>query len=1090
MKSGKPKILDNSAPEVSVGRFLKSEIAPGSRLRVVSPYFTIHAHRELREELEQAGEFRFLFGDPESVDKLDKGRRPESAFKLDEGGIIPSEALLMKDAAIDCARWVNRDDVLIHSVTRSGLLHGKMYHIEPPNGEACAISGSSNFTYSGLGFGLFGNLELNTVAESEVRDSLQNWFDVLWGNKDRVRDVKKEVQAALRRLTMERSPEFVYYKTLFHIFEKLLELRLDGDQILESIHLYDTSIWRVLYEFQRHAVRGAINRLLRHNGCIIADSVGLGKTYEALAVIKFFELRNENVLVLCPKRLEDNWNQFRFFMNSPLADDKLRYEVRAHTDLSREIEGFNWGGFDLVVIDESHNFRNNKEGVRDETGQIVRLSRYGRLLQEVIKSGARTKVLMLSATPVNTSLVDLRNQIYLMTEGRDDVFRESLGIGNLKDILSVAQREFSEWARRGDESKSKLLDRLGGEFQRLLDGVTIARSRRHVEEYYKEFVAEKGGFPVRAIPRNVYPPTDSRGELSYDSLHGKISDFTLAIYRPSHYARGVFYGEPTLGEQFGNQRTREYFLAEMMRVNFMKRLESSVQAFRLTLGRTINRIDEVLDRIAAFQDAPGMSGDIEVHPDERDVVDDDEFIGGGKARTAMRDLDLPRWLAELRTDKDILQSVLSDADQVDVQRDGKFAELKEILREKIENPSKDKLGGENRKTLVFTSFSDTARYLFDNLRDFVRQDLGMHVALVVGSGGNQSTLGAADFKTILDNFSPHSRERNGDGEEIDILIATDCISEGQNLQDCDQVVNYDIHWNPVRLIQRFGRIDRLGSVSESVRMVNFWPVEDLDRYLNLEYRVKARMALADAAATGADNIFSSSMENAAQRELEFRGQQLKRLKSEVLDIDEMDEGVSMSDLTMDEFLAQLQNYLESNRKELESAPLGLRAVVDCVANSGLSPLAADAIRPGAIFCLRQKNGDKSALEQNRLFPYYLVYVRDDGKSGEVRISYARPREVLGLFSALALGVSKPDSGLCDAFNRETENGQSMVKYNKLLESAISSIREVFRRRDAKKLTKSGGKITEESERPENISDFELVSWLVTSERENSDADEN
>lgn len=1086
MENGKPKILDNRTPESSVGLFLKSAIAPGSRLRVVSPYFTIHAHKELRGELEQAGEFKFLFGDPESVDKLDKGARPDSAFKLDESGIIPSEALRMKDAAVACVRWAKRDDVLIRSVIQSGFLHGKMYHIEPENGDARAVSGSSNFTHSGLGFGQFGNLELNTIAEGAVRDGLRGWFDALWQDENRVRNVKKEVLAALKRLTEERSPEFVYFKTLFHIFEGLLGLRADGERILESAHLYDTRIWRELYEFQKHAVKGAINRLLRHNGCIIADSVGLGKTYEALAVIKFFELRNENVLVLCPKRLEDNWNRFRFSMKSPLADDKLRYEVRAHTDLSRDMGDFNWGGFDLVVIDESHNFRNNKSGTRDDTGQIVRRTRYERLLEEVIKSGARTKVLMLSATPVNTSLTDLRNQIYLMTEGRDGIFRESLGIRNLKEILGVAQRQFMEWARRGDESKADLLDRLGGEFQHLLDSVTIARSRHHVEEYYKEFIREKGGFPDRAAPRNVYPPTDSAGEMSYDNLHGKISDFSLAIYRPSHYEHGVVYEAPGGGEEFGDQKTREYFLAEMMRVNFMKRLESSVEAFRLTLGRTVEQIDGVLSRIDAFQKAPAKSGEIETHPDALDVEDDDEFVGGGKGRVAMCNLDLRRWSADLRADREILADVLEHAKLVDANRDGKLAELREMLRDKSENPSEYKDGGKNRKTLVFTSFSDTARYLYNQLSGFAQQELGLHIALVVGSGGNQATLGGADFQTILDNFSPNSRERGGNGEEIDILIATDCISEGQNLQDCDQVVNYDIHWNPVRLIQRFGRVDRLGSVSKRVQMVNFWPVENLDRYLNLERRVKARMALADVAATSADNILSTA-EKAARKDLEFRAGQLRRLKSETLDIDKMDEGISMSDLTMDEFLAQLQSYLESSRKELERAPLGLRAVVDCAAGGGLSPLAADAIRPGVIFCLRQNNGGKDALEQNRLLPYYLVYVRDDG---EVRIPYTRPRQVLGLFCALAQGVVKPDTALCDAFSRETQNGRNMEKYNRLLAVAISSIRETFRRRDAQKLSQPGGKITQEGQRPESVGDFALVSWLIISERTDSNVRED
>ena len=602
-------IVDNRNRRV--GDFLRDNIKSGSTLSVVSAYFTIYAYEALRDVLEKAGQMRFLYGEPTGVGTPDPGGNESKSFRLHEdGGMALKQALVQKPLARACAAWI-RQQVEIRTINRSNFLHGKLYHVAREN-EIAALAGSSNFTLRGLGFGNTPNIELNLdVRTDEDRTALLGWFDDLWRDEHLTRDAKADVLAALNRLGRPYAPEFVYYKTLFHVFEGWLERHVERDGLLHDIHLHETEIWKALYAFQRDGATSAINRLLRHNGCIVADSVGLGKTWTALAVIKFFESRNERVLVLCPKRLEDNWVRYTAWAasrNNPFEKDRLNYAVRAHTDLSRyegwagavDLAQFNWGAFDLIVIDESHNFRNEGRDRRDEAGNLIRRSRYNRLLEEALKGGVHTKVLMLSATPVNTSLRDLRNQIYLMTEKREDTFREALGIGNIQSMFGVAQREFQQWetARLAGQNpdKSTLLERLGADFLVLLDAVSIARSREHIRRYYPEVTAAIGGFPRRAQPRNLYPATDSEGELSYDDLHRRIGDFQLAIYTPSQYLRDTSSLDEEKAALRFDQRDRERFLIGMLRVNLLKRLESSVHAFTLTMRRILDKMD-ALDRL-------------------------------------------------------------------------------------------------------------------------------------------------------------------------------------------------------------------------------------------------------------------------------------------------------------------------------------------------------------------------------------------------------------------------------------------------------------------------------------------------------------
>ena len=1104
-------IVDNRTR--TVGGFLSGHAVPESLLSVVSAYFTIYGYGDLRSQLDRIGRMRFLYGDPRGVSSLDPEEAEDKAFRLtDEGNLELTQALRQKPLARACAEWIKRK-ADIRTITQSNLLHGKMYHITKPagstaaDGETATLVGSSNFTRRGLGMGSNPNIELNLeVRNGSDREPLLEWFNELWHDEELTHDAKQDVLDALDRLGKDYSPEFVYYKTLFHVLGDRLAQQEESEKLAGGVHLFDSSIWNQLYDFQRHGVISAINRLTRHNGCIVADSVGLGKTFTALGVIKYFESRNERVLVLCPSRLKPNWLRYPAHTgqrSNPFLDDRFGYSVLAHTDLSRargmagniDLADFNWSAFDLIVIDESHNFRNEGREKRDDDGNLVSRSRYRRLLEEVLKEGTRTKVLMLSATPVNTSLRDLRNQIYLMTQKDEDAFQE-LGVGSIQSIFARAQKEFQKWEKRfsdgGARDKAALLERLGADFLAVLDAVTIARSRHHIRTYYPDFEKKHGAFPERARPKNLHPPTDMRGKLSYDQLHEVIGNFQMAVYMPSQYVTDPTDLDEEKRKLNFDQRDREKWLIGMIRVNLLKRLESSVDSFALTMERIIKKMDDVEDLIQRWE-ATG-EGRHQFGIGFTDEEDEDFTLGQGSASYRLESLDVARLREDLQKDRDNFRAILEQARTVTAERDGKLRELRRVLAEKVGEAPKDKRGRPNRKALVFTTFSDTAKYLYENLEEWARGE-GVNMALVAGSMGNRAMAGSTRFEDILARFSPRSQLISGDQpangqsdgveEEIDIVIATDCLSEGQNLQDCDLVINYDIHWNPVRLMQRLGRIDRIGSSNHQVRMVNFWPTRDLDRYLDLKNRVEARMMLADTAGTGADDPLALEEDDgvdkareSAEEDLKFRDRQLKKLREETLDIEDVDDGVSLSDFTLDDFLADLANYLQRHKRALEEAPFGIFAVAPpWVENEGVRERPKE-LQPGVIFCLKQIRSPKERTP-NRLQPYFLVYVRD---SGTVRYTFQNAKEVLALFGAVARGRDRELRDLVEAFDGETENGQRMAKYDRMVRATLRSIVRPLRKKMLTGLTqRRGAKISKRSEQPRSSEDFELVTWLVIRE---------
>lgn len=881
----KSSIKDNRK-RGKVSDFLSEHIEKNSMLRIVSAYFTIYAYDKLKDKLNNINELKFLFGEPRFARSVDPQKQETKIFKIEDEEVKLTNKLMQKGIAKDCANWI-KNKAQIRSIKQSGLLHGKMYHITSLSSIENAIIGSSNFTVKGLGLSEKSNIELNLeINDRRDLEDLKHWFEDIWNDDSLTEDVKNDVLGYLEQLYQNNSPELVYFKTLFHIFEKYLEDNSELENFEAQTQFTESIIWNRLFEFQKVGVRAAINKMNKYNGCIIADSVGLGKTFEALAVIKYYEQRNhQRVLVLCPKKLKENWTRYSQNYNSNILEkDKFNYDVLCHTDLSREeghsgnidLSRLNWENYDLIVIDESHNFRNNAPGRHGKQ------SRYEKLFKAIC-SGRHSKVLLLSATPVNNTLKDLRNQLEFITAGNDSAFNIDLKIPSLRSLLKQAQQKFTEWSKLPNKDQNKLLDMLSASFFLILDELTIARSRKHIKKFFSSDMEIIGKFPERSKPISKYSDIDIDNEMdSYDKINEKIEEYELSIFKPSKHVKKEFehiYKEKLTLQQF-TQENREKFLIGMMKSNFLKRLESSVNSFKITLGNTIRKIDNLITKIEQFGEIVDVDFDIENYDEEDSELEDlkESFLVGKKFKYDLKHINREAWLTDLRRDRGKLNELYLKVDRITAERDAKLRDLKELIQNKINNPTKTKNNTPNKKVIVFTAFSDTAEYIYENIIHLIKDKLNTNIALVTGSY-TKTTFGTNKYEDILVNFSPKSKERSKEAEkEIDVLIATDCISEGQNLQDCDYLINYDIHWNPVKLIQRFGRIDRIGSINDKIQMVNFWPTEDLNKYIKLRNRVEARMALVDISATNADNILSKEeIEDAINNDLKYREKQLRRL---------------------------------------------------------------------------------------------------------------------------------------------------------------------------------------------------------------------
>lgn len=1100
-----------------LGEYLSNCISPNSQLSFVSAYFTIYAYHALKDKLDGIHSLRFLFGEPSFLKSIDAQKSQSRSYEIQDNALtIPLKNRLQQSRlARECSAWI-KDKVQIKSMVKPNFLHGKLYHFKAENETENAIMGSSNFTMGGLGLCKKSNMELN-LEVSDKRDvqDLLTWFNELWGGKDDlVRDVKDEVLRYLDQLYANNAPEFVYYKTLYHIFKKYLDDQEEIDLSNLRVGFYDSNIWNSLYQFQKDGVKGAINKLEKHGGCIIADSVGLGKTYEALAIIHYYESLNYRVLLLCPKKLKENWTLYQNIQNNehnPFKAERFSYAVLYHTDLGRvkgssdansiSLENFNWGAYDLIVIDESHNLRGNPRQKVRKGEQILNRTKF--LLEKVIKSGARSKVLMLSATPVNTSLKDLRNQIHYITEGDDAALAQSIGVQDISQTLKVAQTQFAKWAETSKGKKrnvNELYQVLDSGFFKLLDELTIARSRKHILKFYKDDVI--GGFPSRLKPISVTADIDVKGRFySYDKLSEEIDKYNLNLYSPSNYIleqyQGIYDERDSEYPKF-RQAYRERYLIGMMKISFLKRLESSVHALRLTLKRTVDKIDALLEKIENFNEQSTSllaEYDADIDEDDYEILDSEEQESwdlantvGKKLKYRLEHLNLEQWVQDLIQDKEQLSALLTAAEQVSAEDDAKLQKLKERIEDKLQNP----INEGNKKILIFTAFADTASYLYEKLSPWLMQKHHLHSGLVTGSGTNKSTLKMPkgkqnDFNEILTCFAPQAKKRAAKAimpqQDIDLLIGTDCISEGQNLQDCDYVINYDIHWNPVRIIQRFGRIDRINSPNKQIQLINFWPTEHLDKYINLKHRVETRMLMVDLTATQDDDVISEEQfKDIESEELQLRTRQLNKLKEEVLDLEDMEESIHLTDFNLDDFRIDLGNYLKENQRDLEHTPSGIYAVTASPHHElwqanprfELKDHQLQILRPGVIFCLKYLFRDESMDKLSPLHPYYLVYLHD---SGEIRFHNSNSKQILELFRLLCLDKKKAEDALYEIFEDNTKQGQEMGMYNRLLDYALKDIQNSIQTK-SKQAIQSQRDALIPIKQDEQENHFELITWLV------------
>lgn len=1063
-------------------------IKEGDTVSVAASVFSMYAFNELREQLEALDEFRFIYTEPTfAKDRAKKEQREFYIPRLSrEQGLYGTEheiklrnELTQKAVASECANWI-RAKASFKSLTSGNapVMEGLAVEGE----DSVAYLGARSFSVGALGVGdhpvTMGVWRQNT---DQSRQYLA-MFNQVW-ESDALEDVTATVIDNIQAMYRENAPELIYYAALYRIFHEFLDDVSADNLPKEGAGFRESAIWNLLYDFQRDAVLAIINKLQTYDGCILADSVGLGKTFTALAVIKYYESLNRNVLVLCPKKLSDNWTMYRNNqINNPIASDRLRYDVLYHTDLSRkrgktvtgmDLETINWGGYDLVVIDESHNFRNGEDtatAARDDgTGGTE--NRYQRLLNHVIRGGVPTKVLMLSATPVNNRFRDLRNQLRLAYQGDPAGWSEKLGLSsNIEDVFKSAQGAFTVWSKLPVEERSTeaLTDSLDFDFFKVLDQVTVARSRKHIQRYYD--VSAIGPFPRRNDPVSIYPKLSTLpNSTTYSEIANSLDLLKLAVYIPSHYllpsARGKYE------DKNGNLTTsgRETGVRKLMAANLLKRLESSISSFRLTLERVFSVMNQCLNTIEVFKaegmatakvDASSFGDGFDLDYEDADLMD---FSVGGKTQFDLRDLDWKSWEKDVRDDAQTIEGLLEMIRGIDAEHDDKLLRLERLIAEKVNNP----INPGNKKVIVFTAFADTANYLYEHISEFASRELGLGVAEVTGSGGGKTNVEGVrgDLSEILTCFSPVSKDRDKvyprlRGKDIDILIATDCISEGQNLQDCDFLVNYDIHWNPVRIVQRFGRVDRIGSKNDVIQLVNFWPDEDLDNYINLKARVENRMHAVVMTSTGDDDYINEDEKG----DLEYRKQQLEQMKHEVVDLEDVSGGVSITDLGLNDFRMDLVSYYQEN-PNIDSVPTGIDAVVE-----------GDA--PGIIFVLRNVNQELDAKTRNQIHPFYLVYVSDEG---EVVHGYLDPKESLDAMRRLCKGKSEPDAALCRAYNKVTKNGRDMRAASGLLRSAIETIVEEKAEADLDSFF-SGGTTSFLENDVAGLDDFELVCFLVVRPR--------
>lgn len=1063
---------------------LAVEIKKGSKLSIAAACFSIYAFQELKKELCDIEELRFIFNSPAfTTEKAKKEKREFYIPRLNrERSLYGTEfevklrnELTQKAIAKECAEWI-KQKVTFKSIVSDQTIQGQMVV------DQVGYTPIDGFTTVELGCEKGNSISTTIVKDESLAKTLLSAFDEIWNESKLLQDVTDEVIDNITAAYTENSPDFIYFVTLYNIFNEFLEDVSEDVLPNEATGFKESKIWNMLYNFQKDAALAIINKLEKYNGCILADSVGLGKTFTALAVIKYYENRNKSVLVLCPKKLTNNWNTYKDnYVNNPIASDRLRYDVLYHTDLNRthgmsnglDLGRINWGNYDLVVIDESHNFRNGGK-IIENPEEDEKENRYVQLLKKVIRAGVKTKVLMLSATPVNNRFNDLKNQLALAYEGHTEYIDDKLNTTkSVDEIFKNAQRAFNTWSKwdPSERTTDNLLKMLDFDFFEVLDSVTIARSRKHIQKYYD--TADIGTFPKRLDPIPLRPNlTDLESAISYNQIFEQLMLLNLTIYTPTHFVLASkldkyaeLYEDNKVNVGF-TQANREQGIRRLTAINLMKRMESSVYSFNLTLTRMKKLIEDTIEVINTFDKHSSKSieltdiADVEEYDDD-DQNNDDLFSFGRKVKIDLADMDYISWRDALENDRDILELLTLMVGDITPEHDSKLQELLSVIDKKITYP----INEGNRKVIIFTAFADTAEYLYTHVSKYVNDRFGLDTAMVSGSVEGKTTCPKlkADLNTVLTCFSPVSKDKEllmpNDNTEIDVLIATDCISEGQNLQDCDYLINYDIHWNPVRIIQRFGRIDRIGSRNKVIQLVNFWPDVTLDEYINLKAKVETRMKIVDMTATGDDNLLSDE----EKTDLAYRKAQLKRLQDEVVDIEDMTTGISIMDLGLNEFRLDLLDYIKQH-PDIDKTPYGLSAVAP----------AGEDTPPGVIYILKNRSNSVNIDNQNRLHPFYMVYISE---TGEVICDHLSPKNMLDKMRFLCKGKTEPIPELYQPFNRETRDGRNMNQYSKLLGEAIASIIEVKDESDIDGFL-GGGQVSFLNNEIRGLDDFELICFLV------------
>lgn len=1120
----KTKTEDNE--HFKVFDFIKANTENGS-LDLVTGYFSVNALALMKENINSVEKFRLILGN-----LMQEESQVNKIINLLNGNTGISSTLSLSASAQKAVEFLQQDKVSVKNIQKN-FCHAKTYlYTDKTKTKNYFIVGSSNLTDAGLGIKDSSNIELN-IAKHDYEDEFKNlkkWFQEQWDkvasekielpDKTKV-DVKQYIIELIKNLFKEYSPHDLYYKVLYEMFkDDIMELSGDAEFKREIAHLEETTIYQSLFPYQQKGAISLIKMLQKFNGAILADAVGLGKTWTALAVMKYFELKGYTVLLLCPKKLSNNWQQYKIGQQSRFEKDEIDFYIRYHTDLQegrfdryndKTLRYFKTRPKLLIVIDESHNLRNDKS------------SRYKFLIDELLlpeNKSRDVKVMHLSATPINNKLMDIRNQFKLMTKGLDDGFKDTeLEIESLENIFRTAQKDFSEWAGINDRKIADFIAKLPKKFEKLTDALIVARTRKLIEGEFGEM-----NFPKKEDPINEFVTPENIGNLkSFDEILNAVS-VNLTAYRPADYIKDI-----SPKSVLEDEKQRQKFLVKMMYILLIKRLESSWFSFKSTVENILNHHINALKKVEQFIQSKTDSAIEDVlTEEEKEEIDEtaaeidgetEEPITLGKKRpislSAITLIDL--FKKHLEADIKKLSELKANLDKYQADFNANKAQ-DEKLNKLIEHITNKQKKSDNKKVLVFTVFKDTAKFLYDELK---KRGIP-NVAFVSGSISETFDGYSGDkFEPILERFAPYTKLYNekdwselyerinlsDDYREadkwkvpykkwleiikqhdkdtkykidnpIDVLIATDCLSEGQNLQDCDTVINYDVHWNPVRLIQRMGRIDRIGSPNKTIRGINFWPGKNYEDYLNLKSRVENRMALMTVVGTELDDKMTPELQKMVEENPLLPKQAQKMLEQLQITWDDVETGedtLGLNDLSLEQFRQELFEFFKKNEEFFKKIPNGVFTGFKFKPNRKWQAMP-DSIVAVLGYPKRPDDASNHVYDEIHLMHQNI----EDGKNSKLILK--NNQEILTLLRNHKLEnryVPKHiDNGHKDALDKLSSALADWIK-SQATPLAVNQIQELFTGDITPKTIAPEQKKLEEKFKAEN---FDLINWFVISNK--------